>query len=94
MSELGLEGPPEQETNIPEANTRTIDKWAQEEIYRPKGKVMGPLGGRQTTLVAQAARGPHRLNLATWRELIGCLHWFGEDQLQNGLPLAVAPSYK
>ena len=59
MSEHGLEGPPEQETNIPEANTRAIDKWAQEEIYRPKGKVMGPLGGRQTTLVARAARGPH-----------------------------------
>ena len=44
MSEHGLEGPPEQETDIPEANTHAIDKWAQEEIHRPKGKVGGPTG--------------------------------------------------
>ena len=44
ISKLGLEGPPEQETDIPEANTRAIDKWAQEETHRPKGKVSGPTG--------------------------------------------------
>ena len=59
-----------------------------------KGRSVGPLGGRPTTLVGRATRGPHQLNLAMWTKIIGCLHQFGEDQLQNGLPLAVAPSYK
>ena len=59
-----------------------------------KRRSVVPLGGRPTTRVVRAARGPHQLNLATWRKLIGCLRQFGEDQLQNGLPLAVAPSYK
>ena len=44
MSEHGLEGPPEQETDIPEANTRAIDKWTQEETHRLKGKVGGLTG--------------------------------------------------
>jgi len=42
--EHGLEGPLEQETEIPEANTRAIIKWAQEETHKPKGKVGGPTG--------------------------------------------------
>ena len=81
MSEHGLERPPEQETDIPEANTRANDKWAQEETHKPKEKVGGPTGwptdhpGRLTT------RGPHRLKLATWRKLIGCLRRFYEVQL-------------
>ena len=44
MSEHGLEGPPEQETDKPEANTSAIDKWALEETHRPKWKVGGPTG--------------------------------------------------
>ena len=44
MSEYGVEGPPEQETNITKANTRANDKWAQEETHGPKGKVGGPTG--------------------------------------------------
>ena len=59
-----------------------------------KGRSVGPLGGRPTILVGRPAHGPHRLKLAMWRKLIGCLSQFAKDQLQNGLPLAVAPSYK
>ena len=59
-----------------------------------KGRSVGPLGGRATCLVGRPALGLHRLKLATWRKLIGCLCQFGEDQLQMKLPSAVAPSYK
>ena len=59
-----------------------------------KRRSVGPLGGRPTCLVGGPARGPHRLKLDLWRKLIGCLSRFAKDQLQNGLPLAVAPSYK
>ena len=57
-----------------------------------KGRSVGPLGGRSTSLVGRPTRGPHRLNLAMWRKLIGWLRQFGEDQLQMKLPSAVAPS--
>ena len=63
VSEYGLEGPPEQETDIIEANTRANDKWAQEGTHGPKGRLVGPLGGRPTSLVSRAARGPHRLQV-------------------------------
>ena len=71
-----------------------IDKWAQEVTHRPKCKVAGPTGRPADLLVGRPAHGPHRLKLDTWRKLIGCLSRFAKDQLQNGLPLAVAPSYK
>ena len=94
MSEYGVEGPPEQETDIIKAKTRANDKWAQQGTHGPKGKVAGPTGRPDDLLVGRPARGPHRLKLDTWRKLIGCLSRFAKDQLQNGLPLAVAPSYK
>ena len=82
MSEHGLEGPPEQETDIPEANTRAIDKWAQEVTHRPKGKVGGPTRGsadlpsRPNSLWAPPPSG------STWRSPIGCLCRFDEAWLQ------------
>ena len=42
MSEHGLEGPPEQETDILEANTRAIDKWAQSTARGDKGEGRWP----------------------------------------------------
>ena len=42
VSRHGLEGPPEQETDMPKANTRANDKWAQDVTHRPKEKVGGP----------------------------------------------------
>ena len=63
-----------------------------------KKRSVGPLGPTDLSwtksLVGRTSHGPHRLKLETWRKLIGWLSRFGEDQLQNGLPLAVAPSYK
>ena len=94
MSEYGVEGPPEQENNNTKANTRANDKWAQEGTDGPKRKIGGPTGRPADLLVGRPARGPHQLKLDTWRKLIGCLSRFAKDQLQNGLPLAVAPSYK
>ena len=44
MSEYGVEGPPEQETDIIKAKTRANDKWAQQGTHGPKGKVGGPTG--------------------------------------------------
>ena len=44
MSEYGMEGPLEQETNSTKANTRANDKWAQKGIHGPKWKVGGPTG--------------------------------------------------
>ena len=79
MSEYGVEGPPEQETNITKANTRANDKWAQEETHGPKGKVGGLTGRPADLLVGRPARGPHRLKLDMWRKLIGCLSWFTKD---------------
>ena len=86
MSEYGVEGPLEQETNITRANTRANDKWALQGTHGPKGKVGGSTGRPTDLLVGRPARGPHRLKLDMWRRLIGCLSRFGEDQLQNGLP--------
>ena len=42
MSEYGVEGPLEQETDMTKANTHANDKWAQHETHGPKGKVDGP----------------------------------------------------
>ena len=94
MSEYGVEGPLEQETDIIKAKTRANDKWAQQGTHGPKEKVGGPTGRLADLLVGRLACGPHRLKLDTWRKLIGCLSRFAKDQLQNGLPLAIAPSYK
>ena len=44
MSEYGVEGSPEQETDIIKAKTRANDKWAQQGTHGPKGKVGGPTG--------------------------------------------------
>ena len=41
MSEYGIDGPPEQETNSTRANTRANDKRVQEATCGPKGKVGG-----------------------------------------------------
>ena len=42
MSEYGVEGPPEQETDMTKAKTSANDKWAQEGTHGPKEKVGGP----------------------------------------------------
>ena len=81
MSEYGVEGLPEQETDMTKPNTRANDKWAQEGTHGPKGKVGGPTGRPTDLLVGRPARGPHRLKPSTWRLTIGCLSQFGEDQL-------------
>ena len=44
MSEYGVEGPPEQETNSIKAKTRANDKWAQQGTHGTKEKVGGPIG--------------------------------------------------
>ena len=41
MSECGIDGLPEQETNSTRAHTHANDKWAQEGTRGPKGKVGG-----------------------------------------------------
>jgi len=41
VSECGIDGPPEQETDRTRAHTRANDKWAQEGTRGPKGKVGG-----------------------------------------------------
>ena len=79
MSEYGVMGPPEQETDIIKANTRANDKWAQERTHGPKGKVGGPTGRLADLLVGQPARGTHRLKMDMWRKLIGCLSQFAKD---------------
>jgi len=38
VSEHGLEGPPEQETDIPEAKTSANDKWAQSSTQPKKAE--------------------------------------------------------
>ena len=58
MSEYGVEGPPEQETDMTKVNTRANDKWAQEGTHGPKGKVSGPTGRP-----ADLPMGPTTLNL-------------------------------
>ena len=63
MSEYGVEGPPEQETDMTKANTRANDKWAQEGTHGPKWKVRGPTGRLADLLVGRPARGPHRLQV-------------------------------
>ena len=82
MSEYGVEGSPEQETNTKEDNPHAIDKWAQEATHRPKRKVGGPTGrpadqaGRPTYPWAPPPSG------STWRSPIGCLCRFDEAWLQ------------
>ena len=71
VSEYGMEGPLEQQTNSTKANTRANDKWAQEGTHGPKWKVGGPTGRPANLLVGRPAREPHRLKLDTWRMLIG-----------------------
>ena len=39
VSKHGLEGPPEQETDIPEAKTSANDKWAQSSTQPKKAEV-------------------------------------------------------
>ena len=65
VSEYGVEGPPEQETDTIKAKTRVNDKWAQQGTHGPKGKVGGPTGRPADLLVGRPARGPHRLKLDT-----------------------------
>ena len=71
MSEFGVEGPPEQETDMTKANTRANDKWAQEGTHGPKWKVGGPNRRPADLLVGRPARGSHQFKLDTWRKLIG-----------------------
>ena len=87
MSEYGIDGPPEQETNSTRANTHSNDKWAQEGTHRPKGEVGGPTGRPADLLVGRQAHGPHRLNFAMWRLPVAPLGRFGVLR-------PVAPSYK
>ena len=65
MLEHGLEGPPEQETDISKANTHAIDKWAQEVTYKPKCKVSGPTGGSADLTVGPTAFRFH-VEVADW----------------------------
>ena len=53
----GLEGPPEKKTNVTEAKTQPIDKWAQRTAQWKKGKVGGPswVAGRPPWLADVAA---------------------------------------
>ena len=59
-----------------------------------KGRSVGPLGGRPTSLVGRPARGPHRLSSTTWRLTIGFIGRFAKDWLQKTSSSSVAPSYK
>ena len=63
VSEYGMEGPLEQQTNSTKANTRANDKWAQEGTHGPKCKVGGPLGSRPTCWSADLPMGPTDVNL-------------------------------
>ena len=65
MSEYGVEGPLEQETNTKEANPHAIDKWAQEVTHRPKCKVGGPTGGSADLTVGPTAFRFH-VEVADW----------------------------
>ena len=58
MSEYGVEGPLEQETDIIKAKTRANDKWAQQGTHGPKGKVGGPTGRLADLLVGRPAGRP------------------------------------
>ena len=62
MSEYGVEGPPEQETNSTKANTHANDKWAQEGTHGPKWKVRGPTGRLADLLVGRLPVGPTDLS--------------------------------
>ena len=78
MSEYGIDGPPEQETNSTRANARANDKWAQEGTRGPKGEV-----GRPTGRPADQAHGPHHLNFDTWNIPVACLSRFCRDELRT-----------
>ena len=62
LSEYGVEGPPEQETDIIKVKTRANDKWAQQGTHGPKGKVGGPTGRPADLLVGRLPVGPTDLN--------------------------------
>ena len=62
MSEYGVEGPPEQETDSIKSKTRDNDKWAQQGTHGPKGKVGGPTGRPADLLVGRLPVGPTDLN--------------------------------
>ena len=77
MSEYGVEGSPEQETNTKEDNPHAIDKWAQEVTTDQSARSVGPLGvSRPAYPWAPPPSG------STWRSPIGCLWRFDEAQLQ------------
>ena len=83
MSEYGIDGPPEQDTNSTRANTRANDKWAQEGTHGPKGEVGGPTGRPADLLVGRQAHGPHHLNIATWCSLTGSQCRFCREELRS-----------
>ena len=53
VSSHGLEGPPEQETDITKDKSQAKDMWAQNAAHQDKGKV-----GRPTTWSADGLVGP------------------------------------
>jgi hypothetical protein len=71
MSWQGLEGLPEQGTDITEAIPHTINKWAQDTARQDKAEVGWPhwVAGRPPD--RWRLSGPHGLNPATWRLTIG-----------------------
>ena len=83
MSEYGIDGPPEQETNSTKAITRANDKWAQEGTRGQKGEVGGPTGRLADQLVGRQAHGPHRLNFATRCSLTGSQCRFCREELRS-----------
>ena len=91
VSEYGIDGPPEQETNSTRANTHSNDKWAQEgthglkgggrwahwEAGRPAGRPTRPMGPTASTLPRGAP------SLAP-----------NVGSVEKSCDLGVAPSYK
>ena len=63
MSEYGVEGSPEQETDMTKAKTSANDKWAQEGTHGPKRKVGGPTGRPADQPGRPTCRGPTNLTL-------------------------------
>ena len=80
VSECGIDGPPEQETNRTRAHTHANDKWAQEGTRGPKGKVGGATA---RPAKADQSHGPHRLNFAMWYLPVACLSRFCRDELRT-----------
>jgi hypothetical protein len=59
----GLEGAPEQGTDITEGTPRANNKWARRQPIRTRRRSVGPTRGQPTTLVGRWPSGPHRLKL-------------------------------